>query len=271
LGVIDGDAVRDVTAGGAAIPLNMIDLIAAGKSALADLEGRLYQAPQIPLKDVTLNAPITKPGKILALGKNYSDHAAEMGGDVPDKQMWFAKMPTTINGPFEPIPLPAVSSFVDYEVELVAVIGARTKIVPEKAALDQVFGYCVGNDVTARDWQKRTSQFTLGKSFDGHAPIGPWITTADEVSDPQALDISCHVNGAVRQSSNTGNMVFSLAQQIAELSQVMTLEPGDLIFTGTPSGVGAGMSPPSALQDGDRVSCEIEGLGALDAVCEARP
>lgn len=269
IGAVDGGGVRDITAGRSGLPADMLSLIAAGPEALEQARAMAQSAPVIPLEHVTLHAPIARPGKILALGRNYADHAAEMGGDLPDKQMWFAKMPTAINGPYDNIPLPKVSSFVDYEVELVAIVGQRAKHVPKERALDILFGYCVGNDVTARDWQRRTSQYTLGKSFDGHAPIGPWITTSDAVPDPQALDIQCRVNGDIRQSANTQQMVFTVADQIAELSQVMTLEPGDLIFTGTPSGVGAGMKPPSILADGDRVECEVEGLGILDAVCKA--
>lgn len=267
IGVVDGKGILDITAGRSGLPADMMALIQSGPEALEQVRAMARSAPILPIAAVTLHAPIAKPGKILALGKNYADHAAEMGGPLPDKQMWFAKMTTAINGPYDDIPLPAVSRFVDYEVELVAVVGQRAKNVPKEQALSILFGYCVGNDVTARDWQKRTSQFILGKSFDGHAPIGPWITTVDDVPDPQALDISCTINQDVRQSSNTANMVFTVADQIAELTQVMTLEPGDLIFTGTPSGVGAGMKPPCPLKDGDRVRSEIAGLGLLDATC----
>lgn len=267
IGIVNGSGMIDVTAGRSGLPTDMMSFIQAGPEALAQAKAMAASAPVIALPAVTLHAPIAKPGKILALGKNYADHAAEMGGPLPDKQMWFAKMTTAINGPYSPIPLPQVSRFVDYEVELVAIVGQRAKNISKDTALSMLFGYCVGNDVTARDWQKRTSQFILGKSFDGHAPIGPWITTVDEVPDPQTLDISCMVNDDVRQSSHTSKMVFSVADQIAELTQVMTLEPGDLIFTGTPSGVGAGMQPPCPLKDGDRIRSEIEGLGMLDAVC----
>lgn len=269
IGCVENDGIRDITAGRSGLPEDMLSFIAAGPEALAQARAMAQSAPIIALAHATIHAPIARPGKILALGRNYADHAAEMGGDLPDKQMWFSKMPTTINGPYDDIPLPKVSNFVDYEVELVAVVGQRAKDVPKDDALSILFGYCVGNDVTARDWQRRTSQYTLGKSFDGHAPIGPWITTADEVTDPQDLRIQCLVNGEKRQSAETSQMVFSVADQIAELTQVMTLEPGDLIFTGTPSGVGAGMTPPSNLNDGDRVQCELQGLGALDAVCKA--
>lgn len=269
IGLLEGDEVVDVTAGRSGLPSDMLGLIHAGPEALSQLLSMARAAPRIALSAVTLHAPIARPGKILALGRNYADHVAELGNDIPAHQMWFAKMPSSVNGPYDPIPLPRVSTFVDYEVELVAIVGQRAKHVAQEDALSILFGYCVGNDVTARDWQRRTSQFVLGKSFDGHAPFGPWITTADEIADPQALDIRCLVNGRVHQSANTKLMLFSVAAQIAELTQVMTLEPGDLIFTGTPSGVGAGMDPPFKLSPGDIVRCEIERLGFIEGICEA--
>jgi 2-keto-4-pentenoate hydratase/2-oxohepta-3-ene-1,7-dioic acid hydratase in catechol pathway len=154
---------------------------------------------------------------------------------------------------------------VDYEVELVAVIGRRGRNISKADAPAHVFGYCVGNDVTERMWQHRTPQWSLGKSFDTHAPIGPWVTTADEVADPHGLGLRCLVNGEIRQASNTKNLVFNIWDQIEHLSQAMTLEPGDLIFTGTPAGVGAAMDPRQFLKAGDVVRCEIDGLGAIEA------
>ncbi|MEM7570545.1 MAG: fumarylacetoacetate hydrolase family protein [Pseudomonadota bacterium] len=269
IGLVEGSSVIDVTAGRSGLPEEMKGLIEAGPEALEAAKRLAASAPHIPLAHVKLHAPIARPGKIMALGKNYADHAAEMGGKAPDHMMWFSKAQTSVNGPYDPIPLPPVTGFVDYEVELVAVIGLRTKGVSADDALSAVFGYMVGNDVSARDWQRRTSQYVIGKSFDGHAPIGPWITTAEDVADPQALSIGCSINGETRQAGHTSDMIFSIADQIAELSQVMTLEPGDLIFSGTPSGVGAGMDPPQALKDGDVVRCEIEGLGVLEATCQA--
>ena len=157
----------------------------------------------------------------------------------------------------------------DYEVELVAVIGKPGKHIPAERAQDHVFGYCVGNDVTERMWQHATSQWSLGKSFDTHAPIGPWIATADEVDDPHELDLCCSVNGQIRQSSNTKHLVFNLWEQIAHLSTGITLEPGDLIFTGTPAGVGAAMDPRVFLKAGDVVRCEIEKIGVIEGVMAA--
>jgi len=219
----------------------------------------------IELASVRLLAPIPRPGKILGIGLNYVAHAKETNLPIPEKQIWFSKPVTSVNGPFDPVQLPKVSTMVDYEVELVAVIGRRCRHVSYDEARDVVFGYCVGNDVSARDWQGRTPQWMLGKSFDTHAPFGPWLTTADEI-DPHQLALSCTVNGEPRQASNTNDMVFDVFDQIVELTQVMTLEPGDILYTGTPSGIGLAMSPPRFLAAGDRVTCEIEGLGSIEAV-----
>lgn len=222
-----------------------------------------------------LLAPIPRPGKLLAIGLNYLDHVNErIVGEVrtvPEHQLWFTKLGNAINGPFDPVVLPSVSDKTDYEGELVAVIGQRCKKVPAERAHEVVFGYCVGNDVSVRDWQKRTSQWMLGKSFDTHAPFGPWITTADELSDPHSLDLNCWVNGELRQTTNTRLMIHNVWDQIALLSQAMTLEPGDVIFTGTCSGVGAAFDPPKFLRPGDRVHVEIEKLGAIEATFVAEP
>jgi 2-keto-4-pentenoate hydratase/2-oxohepta-3-ene-1,7-dioic acid hydratase in catechol pathway len=161
-----------------------------------------------------------------------------------------------------------VSAFVDYEAELVAVIGNWGRHIPAERAVEHIFGYCVGNDVTERLWQHRTPQWALGESFDTHAPIGPWINTTDAVTDVHDLDIRCSVNGELRQSSNTRHLIFNVFQQVEHLSHAMTLEPGDLIFTGTPGGVGAAMDPRQFLKEGDVVRCEISGLGYVENRCE---
>ena len=223
----------------------------------------LMQSPDYRLKDVELLAPIERPGKIWGIGLNYADHAAEASIALPEHQTWFVKASTAINGPFDPVERPAVSSALDYEAELVAVMGRRGRHISEKDAPTAIFGYCVGNDVSVRDWQLRTGQFSIGKSFDTHAPIGPWIVTADEL-DPMALSIRSFVNGEIRQNSNTSQLIFSPAQQVAHLSQAMTLEPGDLLFTGTPGGVGAAMQPPQFLAEGDVVRVEIDGIGHIE-------
>ncbi len=244
---------------------SMIDLINSWSQV--EVEARRATGLLVPLKDVRLLPPISRPGKILAIGLNYADHIRETGAEIPKKQVWFCKQPTAVNGPFDPILLPKVSTQVDYEAELVVVIGRRGRYISRQDAPAYVFGYCVGNDVSARDLQMATSQWVLGKSFDTHAPFGPWITTTDEVADPHSLGIRSFVNGEKRQDSNTQNFVFDVWDQIAYVSQVMTLEPGDLIFTGTPGGVGMAMNPASFLQDGDRVRIEVDRLGALEAVC----
>jgi len=226
-------------------------------------------APSIPLDEVDLLPPLPRPGKILAIGLNYADHIRETGAKPPSRQVWFCKQPTAANGPYDPIMLPRVASQVDYEAELVVVIGQGGRNISREDAPAAVFGYCVGNDVSARDWQMATSQWMLGKSFDTHAPFGPWITTADAVPDPHRLGIRSFVNGNKRQDSNTSNLVFDIWDQIACVSQVMTLEPGDLIFTGTPGGVGMGFDPPRYLNDGDTVRVEIDTLGAIEALCRA--
>jgi 2-keto-4-pentenoate hydratase/2-oxohepta-3-ene-1,7-dioic acid hydratase in catechol pathway len=230
----------------------------------AQVEARCAGARGRPLSEVRLLAPIARPGKIFAIGLNYADHIAESGAETPKDQVWFAKAPTAVNGPFAPVQLPKVADTVDYEVEMVVVIGVGGRHIPRESALDHVFGFCVGNDVTERSWQHRTGQWTLGKSFDTHAPFGPWITTRDEVGDPHALALICTVNGEIRQESNTRQLVFNVLDQLAYLSQAMTLEPGDLIFTGTPGGVGAAMTPRRFLTAGDVVRCEIEGLGFIE-------
>lgn len=216
-----------------------------------------------PMASVRLHAPVLLPGKILAIGLNYSDHCIESGLEIPKEQIWFSKASSAITGPFDPIERPAVSEQLDYECELVAVIGKRCRNVSRSRAREVIFGYCVGNDVSVRDWQLRTTQWVLGKSFDTHAPIGPWITTSDSV-EPHGLDIRCLVNGEVRQSSNTRHLVFDCYAQVECLSQAMTLEPGDLIFTGTCGGVGAARRPPVWLRPGDVVRSEIDTLGAIE-------
>ncbi|MBI5926072.1 MAG: fumarylacetoacetate hydrolase family protein [Aquabacterium sp.] len=249
----------------------MIDLITRW-SALKDRVAMLLDAPaDVTVDQVHLLAPVPRPGKSLAIGLNYLEHVNENiigeSRTVPDHQIWFPKLANAINGPFDPIVLPRISKMTDYEAEMVTIIGQRCRHVPRERASEVVFGYCVGNDVSVRDIQKRTSQWTLGKSFDTHAPFGPWITTADEVGDPHGLEIQCLVNGEVRQHSNTRLMIHKVWDQIAQLSQVMTLEPGDVIFTGTCSGVGAAFNPPKFLKAGDTVRVEIESLGAIVARC----
>jgi 2-keto-4-pentenoate hydratase/2-oxohepta-3-ene-1,7-dioic acid hydratase in catechol pathway len=270
LGAVTGDRIVPLNGAAPRLPSDMAGLIAAWPKIEAEVRAiAAAGAGALPLDQVRLLAPIRRPGKIMAIGLNYADHIAESNMATPEHQVWFSKAPTASNGPYDPIQVPKVSQTLDYEAELVAVIGQGGRHISREAAAGAIFGYCCGNDATERAWQHRTPQWVLGKSFDTHAPFGPWITTADEVSDPHALSIRCLVNGEVRQNSNTSHLVFDIWAQVEQLSQAMTLEPGDLIFTGTPGGVGAAMKPMQFLKPGDRVRVEIEGLGALDNPCEA--
>jgi 2-keto-4-pentenoate hydratase/2-oxohepta-3-ene-1,7-dioic acid hydratase in catechol pathway len=263
LGLIEDEGVTSLSAAGCQFP-DMLAIIAGGEKALQEIRDLTDStAPHHRLQDVRLLAPL-RPGKYLAIGMNYRAHVAEMGHEgPPPHQYWFNKQTTAVSGPFDPID-PGVSEMVDYEVELGVVIGAMAKGVSAVDALSHVFGYLVANDVSARDWQRHTPTFTMGKSFDTHGPIGPWIVTADEIPDPQNLALRCFVNGERRQESNTAGMIHTVAAQIEYLSTAFTLEPGDLIATGTPEGVGAGMKPPSYLKPGDVVRCEIDGIGAIE-------
>lgn len=261
VGAVIGEQVVDLSYSG-----TLLSLISDWRSQLGAIEQAIRTGTAQPLSSVQLCAPLERPGKIWAIGLNYADHIEESKMETPERQVWFTKAQTSINGPNDPILITRNAPYVDYEVELVAVIGKGGKHIPAERAAEHVFGYCVGNDVTERRWQHGTAQWSLGKSFDTHAPIGPWITTTDEVSDPHALDIRCLVNGEVRQNSNTRHLVFDLWQQIEHLSAAMTLEPGDLIFTGTPGGIGAAMEPRQFLKAGDRVRCEIATLGTIDGV-----
>lgn len=263
-GIVIGETLIDTGLDG-----TMIDLITRWDELKPALEAKAAAGVGVPLAEVELGAPVPRPGKIFAIGLNYADHVAESKMEAPARQVWFTKAQTSVNAPFDPILIAKGTATADYEVEMVAVIGKRGKHIPADRAHEHVFGYCVGNDVTERMWQHAGPQWSLGKSFDTHAPMGPWLTTADEVADPHALDIRCWVNGELRQSSNTRHLIFNLWQQIEHLSVGMTLEPGDVIFTGTPGGVGAAMDPRRFLAAGDIVRCEIEQLGAIEGAMAA--
>ena len=265
LGVVTGERIIPISRAAPALGDEMTGLIRAWPDVRTQVEAIALRADgALPLDQVRLLAPIRRPGKIMAIGLNYADHIAESQMETPEHQVWFSKAPTSANGPFDPIEIPKAGQAVDYEAELVAVIGSGGRHIGRADAPAAVFGYCVGNDVTERAWQHRTPQWVLGKSFDTHAPFGPWITTTDEMPDPHGLGIRCLVNGETRQSSNTSHLVFDVWAQIEHLSKVMTLEPGDLIFTGTPGGIGAAMKPMRFLQPGDVVRVEIDGLGAIE-------
>jgi len=220
---------------------------------------------ELNLGDVDLLAPISGMEKVICIGANYADHAREMGGEPPKIPVVFSKFASSIIGPGVDIELPSISDQVDFEAELVVVIGKGGKDIPRDSALEHVFGYCCGNDISARDWQKGKpgGQWLLGKTFDTFAPLGPMVVTADEIPDPHNLQIQLRLNGEVMQDSNTSYLIFPIDQLISHISQFVTLKPGDLIFTGTPPGVGAGRKPPLFLKAGDQLEVEIEGLGIL--------
>ena len=231
--------------------------------ALAE-EAQTRPDVSFPVADVVLEAPVPRPGKILAIGLNYADHVAETGGVAPSVQMWFNKQSTATNRPYGSFNKPAVSDMLDYEGELAFVIGKRAKHVPKERAHEVIAGYCCGNDVSVRDWQAASRTMQIGKSFDTHAPFGPWIVTADEIGDPHDLGIRTVVNGEVRQDSNTKHLIFDCFDQIEHLTKSFTLDPGDVIFTGTSSGVAAAMKPPKWLKVGDEVRIEIEKVGYIE-------
>ncbi|MDB5685967.1 MAG: 5-carboxymethyl-2-hydroxymuconate isomerase [Rhizorhabdus sp.] len=266
LGKVVGDTVVDLSA--VAPHGSMRQLLTDLPGIRASVES--LDAPALPLSSVTLEAPITDPQKFLAIGMNYQAHAQEAiaaGIPVPTSQLWFNKQVSCITGPTSPIVYPAVSTALDYEAELAVIIGKRCRNVPLADARSVIAGYTVANDVSARDWQHRTPTFTLGKSFDTHGPIGPWIITDDEIADPHALTLTLTVNGEERQRTLTGDMIYNIYDQIAYLSQVMTLEPGDILSTGTPSGVGAATN--GLLKVGDVVRVEVSDVGSIENVIVA--
>jgi len=224
----------------------------------------VLEAVSADLTAVSLKAPVTNPGKILCVGLNYRDHIIEMNRELPKFPVIFAKFANAVNGPTAEIPLPEVTSKLDYEAEFAFVIGKQAKNVAKENALEYVAGYTVVNDVTARDLQRRTLQWLQGKNLDGSLPMGPWLVTKDEIPNPSTLEISLTVNGEVRQKSNTENLVFDVAFLVEFLSNIMTLEPGDVICTGTPGGVGFAMDPQVFLKEGDVVRVEVEKVGAIE-------
>jgi 2-keto-4-pentenoate hydratase/2-oxohepta-3-ene-1,7-dioic acid hydratase in catechol pathway len=224
----------------------------------------------VAVEEASIHPPIARPGKVIAIGLNYEDHAAETGAEIPEKPVVFAKYPNTIIGPGAPIRIPPITEQVDYEAELAVVIGSPAKNVSEAEALDYVYGYTNANDVSSRDLQfSEGGQWTRSKSIDTFCPIGPYVATRDEIPDPQNLFIRAILNGETVQDGTTAKMIFSVAELVSFLSRGMTLEPGDIIITGTPPGVGMARDPQLWLKPGDEVSIEIEGLGTLTNPVEA--
>jgi 2-keto-4-pentenoate hydratase/2-oxohepta-3-ene-1,7-dioic acid hydratase in catechol pathway len=262
VGVVDGDEVADVTAADAELGPDLGAVLAAGR--LGDVAGAAGRAPRVALDGLTLAAPVLRPPKFLAIGLNYAKHVAESGMEAPAFQLWFNKQSTCAIGHGAPIHVPAASNVVDYEGELAFVIGRRCRHVPAARATDVIAGYTICNDVSVRDWQVRTPTMTMGKSFDTHGPLGPWVVTADELGDPHRLALRTWVSGDLRQDGRTDDLIYDCFAMVEHLSTAFTLEPGDVITTGTPAGVGIAMRPPGLLRAGDVVRIEIEGIGVLE-------
>ncbi len=259
--VVSGDEVAVLSEVDPSLPADVAEILAGGDELLDRIRAAVSNGgPRHALADVHLTAPV-RPGKFLAIGLNYADHVAETGADTPEFPTVFAKMPSCVVGPFDAVERPRASDQVDYEGELGLVIGRRCRDISRDEAPSVIAGYTVINDVSVRDYQHRTSQWVLGKSFDTHGPIGPWIVTADEL-DPHTLGLRTLVNGEVRQQSNTANLIFDCYAIVELLSSVCTLEPGDVIATGTPGGVGS--PTKSWLKGGDTVRVEIDGIGAIE-------
>jgi 2-keto-4-pentenoate hydratase/2-oxohepta-3-ene-1,7-dioic acid hydratase in catechol pathway len=268
LGVVESDRLADLSPAG--YPSDpAVALAAAGAD---EIVRAAEHAPRSPLDSARLLSPAT-PRKYLAIALNYADHVAESGMNAPEVPVFFNKQVSCVVGPGDDVHMPKVSSMLDYEGELAVVIGRRCRHVAEDRAHEVIAGYTVANDVTVRDWQLRAPTMTVGKSFDTHGPLGPWLVTPDEVGDPHALTIRTYVNDEKRQDAGTGGMVFDCFQQIAHLSTAFTLEPGDVIATGTPSGIGAVIQPfpEGLLKVGDTVRVEIDGIGELVNTVVAEP
>jgi acylpyruvate hydrolase len=274
LGALNGEIVIDLARAYAAVshsdtfPSDMIALLKEGeagltKAKLALSEGEQSASYSIPVATITFLPPVVRPGKVIAMGRNYAEHAKEGGAEVPEFPMWFHKTHTSLTGHQQPVIIPPGTSKVDYEGELAIIIGKTCKFVTAEEALDYVAGYTVANDVSARDWQRRTTQFTAGKMVDTFGPLGPALVTKDEIADVQNLRLRTYLNGQVMQDGNTKDMIFSVAVSIADLARICTLEVGDVILTGTPEGVGFARKPPVFMKEGDVVAVEIEGLGTL--------
>jgi len=267
VGVVEGDEIADLAEAG--LPADLALLLHGGAAALEAARSAARHVRRHPIATVRLEAPVRTPRKVLGLGLSFRSHVAELRAKnvpiaIPPHQVWFNKQVTAINGPYDPIHLPRVSSELDYEGELGVVIGRRARHVRREDALRIVAGYLVVNDLSVRDWQLRSPTAMLGKSFDTHAPIGPWLTTAEEVEDPGRLRIRTWVDGELRQDGNTNDFIYSIGEMIEELTTAFTLEPGDVLATGTPAGVGALMDPPGFLTAGQTVRVEVEGLGHIE-------
>jgi 2-keto-4-pentenoate hydratase/2-oxohepta-3-ene-1,7-dioic acid hydratase in catechol pathway len=264
IGVVEGAEIIDLNSA-AGVPRDMISLLEGGPAALDTVRASLRGASRAPLSSVRLEAPVLRPRKFLGLGGSYKSHLKEVAHIMqpPKHQTWFNKQVTCVNGPYDDIHMPRVSNTLDYEGELAIVIGARGRHVKAPAVRQMVAGFTVCNDVSVREWQSRAFTATLGKSFDTHGPIGPWIVTPDELPNVHQLSLRTWVNGELRQDGNTNDLIYRFGEMIEELTTVFTLEPGDVLSTGSPAGVGGARQPPVYLQVGDVVRIEIEGIGHI--------
>lgn len=259
------DGYVDLNGADSELPTCPKMLLGLGADGLARARQAAAKGSAVPRDSVRLLAPVPSPEKVICIGLNYADHAKESGLDIPTEPVVFNKFPSTVCAHGDQIVVPAVAKAVDYEAELVVIIGATCRNVPVDKALDVIAGYACGNDVSARDWQlgRPGGQWLLGKTFDGFAPIGPELVTKDEVADPGSLKIELRLNGQTMQSSSTDQLIFTIEQLVSHLSQVCTLKPGDVIFTGTPPGVGFARDPQVLLKPGDVTEVAIEGVGTL--------
>jgi 2-keto-4-pentenoate hydratase/2-oxohepta-3-ene-1,7-dioic acid hydratase in catechol pathway len=278
-GAMSGDdTIVDLERADASLPPDMMALLEGGDAAIgrartavaaaearvaADRNGALASGLAVPIAEAVLHAPVPRPRSVLAIGLNYRDHAEESGAEIPKHPVVFAKLPTCITGPGMPVHRPKVSSALDWEAELCFVIGIAGRHIAPERAFEHIAGYTIGNDVSVRDWQFHSPTWMMGKSFDTHGPIGPWLVTRDEV-DASNLDVKLWVNGELKQSSNTAQLIFGIPAIVSYLSSAFTLQPGDVVFTGTPGGVGIARKPPQFLKAGDVCRVEISCLGVLE-------
>jgi 2-keto-4-pentenoate hydratase/2-oxohepta-3-ene-1,7-dioic acid hydratase in catechol pathway len=265
VGIVEGDQIADLSSV-PGVPTDMVALLEGGPNALDAVRKASAAAKRVPLPNVHLEAPVLRPRKFLGLGGSYASHLKEVAHIMapPKHQIWFNKQVTCVNGPYDDIHLPKVSNTLDYEGELAIVIGARGRDVRGPAVRQMIAGFTVCNDVSVREWQLRAFTATLGKSFDTHGPIGPWMVTPDELPNVHNLFLRTWVNGELRQDGNTSDLIYRFGEMIEELTTVFTLEPGDILATGSPAGVGGARQPPVYLQSGDVVRVEIEGIGHIE-------
>jgi 2-keto-4-pentenoate hydratase/2-oxohepta-3-ene-1,7-dioic acid hydratase in catechol pathway len=272
IGVVEGDSIRDLSTV-AGMPTDMIQLLEGGTAAMQAVREAAPRCRSVPIASVHLESPVLRPRKFLGLGGAYEAHLKETAHIMPrpKNQIWFNKQVTCVNGPYDDIHLPRISNTLDYEGELALVIGKRGRHISGKAAREHVAGLTICNDVSVREWQLRAPTHTLGKSFDTHGPLGPWLVTLDEFADPHNLRLKTLVNGELRQSANTSELIWRFAEMIEELSTAFTLEPGDILTTGSPAGVGGARQPPVYMKVGDVVRVEIEGIGHIENRVVAEP